>query len=251
MKRQTLKFGKQHKKIDRYGRTLKFAKYTKQMAPPPIEYNLLDDVANKIKITDVPKLFPMLGNNKYGNCVMVGGAHFLTLWNALIGILKFFSTCFVVRWYKRLTGGSDTGLNMLDVLKQWVNDEILGESIIAFAEIDPKDHINVMHAISKFKGAFLGFNLQQDCMADFEAVPKIPWTPGPLLDEGHCVDGVAYNPTRVTVLTWADKQDGFWNWWDACVDECYAIIPKEAEDPNFAPGFDLETLKADLLAVQK
>jgi hypothetical protein len=247
----TKKFGKHPKKTDRKNRTLQLSKYTTEMAPPPTAYNLLDDVSSRVKPNDVPTLFGMLGNDKYGNCVMVGGAHFLTLWNALIGILKTFTTCFVVKWYKKLTGGGDNGLNMLDVLKQWVNDEILGESIIAFAEIDPRDHVNVMRAISVFKGAYLGFNVQQDCMADFDAIPKIMWTPGILTNDGHCVDGVAYNSSKVTVLTWADKQDGSWDWWDECVDECYVIIPKEAEDPNFAPGFDLESLKTDLAFVQK
>jgi hypothetical protein len=248
---EKLMFGKLPKKEDPKGRTLKLAKYTKKMAPPHESYSLLDNVVATIHIDNVPKLFGMLGNDRYGDCLMAGGAHLLTLWKALIGKLKIFKTCFVVRWYKKLTGGGDDGLNMLDVLKKWVNDSILGEKIIAFAEIDPKDHTNVMYAISVFKGAYLGFNVQKDCMDDFNAIPKKTWTPGELLNEGHCVDAVAYDPEKLTVLTWGDKIDGFWTWWDCCVDECYVIIPKEAEDPNFAPGFDLATLKADLIEVRK
>jgi len=53
----------------------------------------------------------------------------------------------------------------------------------------------------------------------------------------------------VTVLTWGNTQLATWAWWDECVDEAYAILPPEAVDPNFAPGFNITQLKADLAAV--
>jgi hypothetical protein len=33
------------------------------------------------------------------------------------------------------------------------------------------------------------------------------------------------------------------------VDEAYAILPSEAQQPGFAPGFDFDQLKIDLQAV--
>ena len=46
----------------------------------------------------------------------------------------------------------------------------------------------------------------------------------------------------------SDKQ-ATWGWWDECVDEAYAILPQEAKDPDFAPGFNIAQLQADLAAV--
>jgi hypothetical protein len=52
------------------------------------------------------------------------------------------------------------------------------------------------------------------------------------------VFAVEYDKNGVTVLTWGNTQRATWVWWDECVDEAYAILPPEAENPDFAPGFD-------------
>jgi len=57
---------------------------------------------------------------------------------------------------------------------------------------------------------------------------------------------VGYDANNVTVLTWGNTQQGSWAWWDECVDEAYAIVPPEAKDPMFAPGFNTQQLIADL-----
>jgi hypothetical protein len=52
------------------------------------------------------------------------------------------------------------------------------------------------------------------------------------------------------VLTWGNTQLGTWAWWDECVDEVYAIVPQQAQNPDFAPGFNVAQLEADLKQVQ-
>jgi hypothetical protein len=66
---------------------------------------------------------------------------------------------------------------------------------------------------------------------------------------GHAVYAVGYDQNFLTVLTWGNTQQATWSWWDECVDEAYAILPPEAKDPKFAPGFNLAQLQADLAAV--
>lgn len=51
------------------------------------------------------------------------------------------------------------------------------------------------------------------------------------------------------MLTWGATQRASWEWWDECVDEAYAILPPEAKDPSYAPGYDLGQLQTDLAAV--
>jgi hypothetical protein len=58
----------------------------------------------------------------------------------------------------------------------------------------------------------------------------------------------------LNVLTWgSDRQQGEWAWWDEVAGggrgEAYAAVPKAAQDPNFAPGFNINQLLADLQAV--
>ena len=89
--------------------------------------------------------------------------------------------------------------------------------------------------------------MQQNCQQEFAA--HKPWTPAPLTNDGHAVYAVGYDQNGVTVLTWGNTQQGTWGWWDECVDEAYAILPPEAKNPAFAPGFNFAQLQADLAAV--
>lgn len=243
----TRKFGKLPKTED--GRTLQMARYSIELAPPPLSFDNLSRVYANLKTTNTSKLFPIDGNDKYGDCVMAGAAHFVTHWNGLIGKEIIPSSCSVIKQYKKLTGGIDSGLNMLETLKIWRNESFFSDQIIAFVEIDPRNHIHVQQSIQLFGGVYLGFRVQENAISDFD-IHKI-WTPGILTNGGHCIDALNYDQDKITNLTWGDRQDGTWAWWDETVDECYAIIPPQAKDPTFAPGFDYDLLMSDLAHVSK
>jgi hypothetical protein len=149
----------------------------------------------------------------------------------------------VTKLYMHLTGGIGSGLNELDVLNYWRNHSVSGDKILAFARIDPKNHTHVQQALQLFGGVYIGFQVQQNCVEQFNA--HQPWTPGPLTSDGHAVFAVEYDQNTVTVLTWGNTQQGTWAWWDECVDEAYAIVPPEAKDRQFG-GFDLAQLESDL-----
>src|SRR5947209_10274554 len=106
----------------------------------------------------------------------------------------------VVNLYSRLFGGVDSGLVELDVLNYWRQDQVDGDQILAFASVDPKNHTHVQQAIQIFGGIYLGFQVQQDCIEQFDAGQ--PWTPGPLTNDGHAVFAVGCDQDGVTVLTW-------------------------------------------------
>jgi hypothetical protein len=244
-----MRFGKHPAKNDY--RTLRFKSYVKSgLAAPPASYDVLPRVyeALKIKSPNPSALFPMDGNDKYGDCTIAALAHAETTYRGLTGKEKIVAANAVVKFYFHLTRGVDSGLNELDVLNEWRKQKVFGEEILSYVKVDPKDHTHVKQAIQLFGGVYLGFQVQQDCLADFNA--HKPWTPGPLLNEGHAVFAVAYDPNLVTVLTWGSTQPGTWAWWDECVDEAYAILPPEATKPGFElPGFDIKQLRADLEAV--
>jgi hypothetical protein len=133
------------------------------------------------------------------------------------------------------------------VLNYWRETGAFGQKILAYVKIVPKDHVHIQQAIQMFGGVYLGFQVQQNCIQEFNN--KQPWTPGPLTNDGHAVFAVAYDPNTVTVLTWGSTQQGTWDWWDECVDEAYAILPQAAAKAGFAPGFDIKQLQADLARV--
>lgn len=240
------RFGKHPAKHDY--RTLRFKDYlTPKLAPPPVSYNVLTQVYKNLKTSDPLTLFPMDGNDTLGDCTIAALAHADTVYNGLVKQKKIIPKPTLVKLYMHLTGGVDSGLNELDVLNYWQSNPVDGDQALAFMSIGVKDHTHIQQAIRLFGGVYLGFQVQQNCIQEFDA--RTPWTPGPLTQDGHAVFAVAYDQTGVTVLTWGNTQQATWAWWDECVDEAYAILPPAAKKPGFAPGFNFAQLKADLAAV--
>lgn len=240
------RFGKHPPKVDY--RNLRFKSYlTTAIAPPPPTFDILQRVYQKLDTTDPTKLFPMDGNDSKGDCTIAAVAHAITSYRGMVGQRRIMSQTAVVKLYLHLTGGLDSGLNELDVLNYWRQNKVSGDEILAFVSVSPKDHTHVEQAIQLFGGVYLGFQVQQNCIEDFDA--RRPWTPKPLTNDGHAVYAVGYDQNGVTVLTWGNTQQGTWAWWDECVDEAYAIVPPEAKQSGFAPGFDVQQLLADLNAV--
>jgi len=243
---RTYRFGKHPPKLDY--RTLRFKKYlTATLPPPPASFDVLARVYSALGINDPTKLFPIDGNDTLGDCTIAALAHAITVFRGLLNGQTIMSRQQVVKLYLHLTGGVDSGLNELDVLNYWKQHAVTGDEILAYMSIDPKNHTHVQQAIKLYGGVYLGFQVQQNCVQEFDA--RQPWTPGPLTTDGHAVYAVGYDQSEVTVLTWGNTQQGTWGWWDECVDEAYAILPPEANNPAFAPGFDINQLMADLEAV--
>ena len=241
-----LRFGKHPPKVDY--RSLKFKTYLKsKLAAPPAAYDVLTQVYAKLKISNPATLFPMDGNDTLGDCTCAALAHAVTTYRGLLGTKTIMPQAAVVKLYYHLTGGVDSGCNELDVLNYWRQNVVGGDKILGYATINPKNHVHVQQAIQLFGGVYLGFQVQQNAVQEFQAGQ--PWTPGPLTADGHAVYAVAYDANELTVLTWGNIQKATWAWWDECVDEAYAILPPEAAKPGFSPGWDYAQLKADLATV--
>jgi hypothetical protein len=240
------RFGKHPPKRDY--RTLRFKDYaTTSLSPPPASASSLPRVYEALGASDPGTVFPLDGNDVLGDCTIAALAHAITVNRAFVGKKRIMGRQSVVKLYSHLTGGPDTGLPELDVLNYWRQHPVSGDEILGYVSINPRDHDHVKQAISLFGSVYLGFQVQQNCIQDFDA--KKPWTPGPLTNDGHAVLAVGYDSGKVNVLTWGSAQQGTWAWWDECVDEAYAILPPEANNPKFAPGINLEQLNSDLEAV--
>jgi hypothetical protein len=240
------RFGKHPAKRDY--RTLRFHDYlTHPMLVPPAAVSILERVENRLHGTDPKTLFPMDGNDTLSDCTIAAVAHGDTVFHGLIGRQSIMTKSYVVKLYYHLTGGVDSGLYLLDVVNYWRQNPIARDEILAFASVDVKKHVDVKLGIELFGGVILGFQVQQNCVQEFNAGQ--PWTPGPLTNEGHAVYAVAYDADGLTVLTWGSTQKATWDWWDECVDEAYALLPPEAQIGEFTPHFNFAQLKADLSAV--
>ena len=240
------RFGKHPTKIDY--RTLRLGNYLKSsLSAPPASYDVLASVYKQLDLSDPAALFPMDGNDVYGDCTIAALGHADTVFNGLIGKKKILASKAAVKLYMSMTGGIDSGLNELDVLNHWQSHAVEGDKILAYVAIGVKNHVHVQQAIRLFGGVYLGFQVQANAQQEFEQ--RKPWVPGPLTNDGHAVFAVSYDAKGVTVLTWGNTQQATWAWWDECVDEAYAILPPQAKANDFEPGFDFAQLQADLAQV--
>lgn len=239
-----MKLGKLPPKLDL--RTLQFARYAQQLPPAPASC----DWSQK-----VPR-WPMLGNDDYGDCTFAGAVHMSQCWADNAGRPFTPDDRAVVAEYLSFTGGRDIGCVELDVLKKWRADGIVGHKIGAFAALEPAEHEPLKQTVHLFGGAYLGVALPLSAknQAVWDVPPQGPigrGTPGSW--GGHCVVVVAYDAAGPIVVTWGQLQRMTWAFYEAYVDEAYAILAQDfLSDKNTAPnGFDITALAADLALVGK
>lgn len=236
-----LKFGRKKATEEQLKSVPKFAKYVRDVLPPvPSSVQNIAKVMAKTGINDITQLFPMDGNDTVGDCGAAGAGHKTTEVTGQNGAVNIPSEQDVINFYYSQTGGQDTGLCLIDVLNFWLKNAVFGIQLKAYAAIDPKNHDHVKIAQELFGGLYIGFNVQENAISDFQN--GVTWTPGDLTGDGHCVVMEDSDNDTVTVLTWGNKQSGTWEWNDECVDEVYALI---FDDTAVIDGLDLQTLITD------
>lgn len=244
-----LMYGRNPKKEDPQGRNLMMSNYVSAVPDPPKEVNNLQRVYSKLYINDPTVLFPMLGNDQAGDCTFAGWGHFKTIANGLVGRKSIPTEKDTLNAYYKFTHGQDSGCNELDIMRKGKKCGILGEKVPFYVSVNPKNLKEVRQTIWLFGAIYIGFNVQQSCQDDFEN--RVPWTPGQLLNEGHCVITPNYTHDMFTNLTWGNTQEGTVDWWNECVDEAWLIVFPQAKEKGFLEGFDWDQLIADAQAIAK
>ena len=236
-------------------RTLQLLRYltTALPSPPPL-YSL----------ATVVRAWPMYGNDRLGDCTIAAIGHMIEAWTAALGKVRRLTEATVLRFYwrtgtppsstGRAGGPTDDGRVELEVLKAWRSKGIGGHKILAFTALDVADHTLVKVGAWMFGGLYIGLALPVtaqtqpvwDVVGDGKTGPAAPGSWG-----GHAVDVVAYDEQGLTVVTWGALVRMTWAFWDAYVDEAYAIVSRDfltakGETPE---GFDLQALLADLKQV--
>jgi hypothetical protein len=150
--------------------------------------------------------FNMAGNEDYGDCVAAGAAHMIQTWTANAGRREIITPDQkVVEEYLKLTGGQDTGLNMLAFLNHWRNVGVFGEKIGAFVSVNPRKITQMAYANWLFGGIYLGMELPlawQDAKV-WDGGPMGPvgrYEPGSW--GGHCVAAGVLGKSGYVVSTW-------------------------------------------------
>jgi hypothetical protein len=245
-----VKFGKRAAKSD--PRTLKFENYVNLDVLPPAPPAL--DLSSKVAT------WPMFGNDRLGDCTIAAWAHMVQLWTAMSGKMCLPTEHLVEVFYYAIgrleTPGvpyPDNGLIELDVLKYVSNHWMSTEKAYAYTSVNPKNHDHIKQAVMMFGGAYIGFGIVNGSQTFDEFNRNVPWTPQPgNPTEGHAVCVVGYDANTVTTVSWGRTQKGTWAWFDAMVDEAWAVLPASWAPKGADPisGFDFATLNKDLAALK-
>ena len=204
-------------------RSLLLSSYADQLPAAEPSWSNLKVLQERVAHSNNQVLFPIDGNDQWGDCTIAGAAHLVTLVAGLTGLMIIPDKKTIVDTYFHLTGGADDGLNLSDVLTYWIKTGIAGDKIVASVELDPKNWDMIKQAIQFLGAVYIGFKVPSNAQQQFNAGQ--PWTGGQLTRGGHCVVVTDYDDVQGGVcLTWGNSQKFIKAWWDECVDEVHAVV---------------------------
>jgi hypothetical protein len=246
-----MKLGKLPPRLD--PRTLRFGNYlARDLPPPPASADYATPVHN----------WPMMGNDRVGDCTCAAAGHMIEEWTANTGKARVPSDSTILAVYDHFSGGNpDRGAAMLDVLKFWRVTGIGGDRIQAFAQLEPGNSSEARDAVYIFGNCYLGLALPDFAVAPGTNLLSTPWrvppqgpvgnaAPNPA--NGHCVPVVAYDSRNAWVVTWGALKPMTWQFYETYMDEAYAVLSHDwinVELGRSPSGFDLAGLERDLAAV--
>ncbi len=245
------RLGKLPPRFDR--RTLRFGRYlTRDLPAPPGSVDYATPVKN----------WPMMCNDRTGDCTCAAAGHMIEEWTANTGKPRIPSDSAIQTAYEHFAGGDpDRGVAMLDVLKFWRVTGIGGDRIHAFSQLEPENSSEARDSIYLFGNCYVGLALPDFAVAPGTDFLSTPWSvppqgavggaaPNPA--NGHCVPLVAYDARRVWVVTWGALKPMSWPFYETYMDEAYAVLSLDwinTELGRSPSGFDLAGLEQDLRSV--
>ena len=226
-------------------RTFQFAKYAVALPPAPV----------KSDWGAITQPWGMLGNDAVGCCTISGAAHAIMLWHWWVMRTKASMTAArVLKDYSAITGyvpgkpETAQGASMLAVLRWWRHYGIVGHTIVASVEVDPKNVEQVKAAIAFFGCLYVGVDLPDDALPRGAVLPWNKLTMPPNERNGHCVIFDRYDAQKLGAVTWGTEIDVTWAFAQKYVVEAYACLAPDWR-LHCPAGFNAAQLDADLQAL--
>ena len=232
-----MKLGKLPAKQDK--RTIKLSTIMQVLPPYPDAFDV-DSQYPELKDSN------MYGNDKLGDCVIAGRAHQTLRFEEYEQktVIPISDTDVTTEYFKE-SGGADSGLNMLNSLNAWRAGWSAASnvySIYAYAQIDVQNQNEVMAACYLLNGLYIGVLLPYCARSQtiWDAVDGPQGVPGSWngigrTDAGHCIYILAYDKDGLTCVTWGERKQMTWAFFQKYCDEAFGIVDNKddwvANDP--------------------
>ncbi|MEO8112400.1 MAG: hypothetical protein ABI594_20295 [Ginsengibacter sp.] len=227
------------------------------LAEVPKEYNW----GEKIK----PGKWGTLGNLKINDCTCAAAGHLIMTWTSNIGKLHKPTTKNIVGAYTDVTGynpktdGIGNPVEAIKVLKYWRKHGIDGRKITAFAKLDFKNRKELIQAIYLYGGCYVGINLPKSAEKQYFESKKWTVPRGGAKGEGesgswlgHALIITGYKNDELRAITWGKEMIMTIDFWEAYVDESYAIFSEDFIRNDETPTkISIDFLRKDIKALKK
>lgn len=241
-------------------RTLKLSKYLLETLPAP---------PASVDYTTGVTAWPMFKNDTVGCCTCASKGHGIVERTTEGELQPFIPTDDQIlavyeavtaqenngQGYDPATGNNDNGCEILDVLKYYKSTGIAGDTLGAYASVNPANNqTEVEQAIYLFGGVDIGVSLPLTAQKQevWDVATVTDGSDAPASWGGHDVIVIAYDAEGLTCITWGSTKRMTWAFWAKYVTEAWALLDQDWINPSsgVAPsGFDLATLMVDLAAV--
>lgn len=207
-------------------------------------------------------LFPkngwlMLANDSYGDCTVAGAMHAIMAWNKLgERHVPRFTDLDAKDDYFTITGGQDTGADMVAVAKYWQRTgfrdaKVNRHRIAAYLAGDPTKPENIAAGCYLF--GVVGWGVEVPSSAQDQFTEGVPWdpVPGDTIEGYHFVPQIDRLPNgNDLIVTWGAAQEVTPKWRQAYLQEVvYYISEEEMADGETPEGFNMQALEDDLAIV--
>ena len=213
--------------------------------PPYIDYTV-----------GMPADLGMLMNATVSDCTAAAVLHAQQVWsfNANPPMTNMTDTEAVALYsascgYKPGDLSTDTGGDEQTVLTYWLKNQVAGNQLAAFIEIDVKDTDAVKRAIYESGVVYIGFDVPAWLQGAAQH-PASTWDVQPHADNtiigGHAVVLAGYDAVSVRVISWGSYYTMTWAFFGQFIDECYQLadaawIKQTGQSPG---GLSLAALEA-------
>lgn len=248
----THKFGRVPSKPADIARTLKLRHYlAKDLPAPP------DSVNWSTKVAAWPA--DLWGNSQYGDCTVAGACSIILCQTSCNAAPSMIDTGVAEAFYFALTGGSDSGLDLVTVLSAMQNTGIqsVGGKVDkwgGYVSVDVNNPTEIEQAVNLFGGCYIGISLPRAWDQDTST-----WTvsgANTMSVGGHCVTILGYDQKYWYIYTWSQIVPTERAALPMVCDEIYAGLNADwvsvgnAAQSGLAPvGLDVATLSADIQAM--